>query len=209
MEGTNFVTPVPGGTEIERILMSATVFRPWNELRLLYSVGSSPHDGEAALLSAWVGCCTGPGEQQPHTGYVALDGELCAYTSSLLRDPLFDFVAYAGGVVVDLGRLRFIDSAGVAVLQELRSRQLAHGGFVQFHDAQPFVRKVIRLVATAGSGTADPAQRGGGTGDRRNRTRRFTVEYGNRRMLHLDDELMQPVPNRPLMMLDGVPFVQR
>jgi len=174
--------------------MCPTILRPQGEPRLLYSVGSSNPDGETTLLSAWVGCCAGPGEHQAHTGYVALEGELCAYTSSLLREPLFDFVAYAGDVVIDLGRLRFIDSAGVGFLDELSSHQLTQGGFVHLHDPQPFVRKVMRLVDTAGSRA------------RQSPLCRYTVDDRNRWVLHMDADLLQSLPGPSL---DAVPLGRR
>lgn len=185
--------------------MCPTIFRPQRDPRLLYSVGSNP-DGEPALLSAWVGCCAGPGEQRAHTGYVALEGELCAYTSSLLRDPLFDFVAYAGDVVVDLGRLRFIDSAGVGFLDELASRQSAQGGFVHLHDPQPFVQKVMRLVDAAGARRSAEPRQASASRTRQSRTCPYTVEYGNRWMIHVNPDLLRSQPNRTL---DAVPFARR
>lgn len=129
-----------------------TTLTPSGEPRLLHRVAMpdtrDPEDG-TAMLTAWAGCCTVPGERSEHAGYVALEGELDRYSASLLRDPLLDFAAYAGELVIDLRALGFIDSAGVELLEETTCRQSARGNVVRLHEPQPFVRKVMRLVADA------------------------------------------------------------
>jgi len=133
--------------------MHDDTFRPSGEPRLLYQVAMPGSGDGSALLSAWVGCCAAPGERSAHTGWVALEGDLDAFSSSLLRDPLFDFAAYAGELVVDLRALRFVDSAGVELLEEVSQFQLARGGFVRLHEPRPHVRKVMQLVADAEAAT--------------------------------------------------------
>lgn len=111
--------------------------------------------------------------------------------------------------MVDLGRLRFIDSAGVGFLDELASHRLTQGGSVHLHDAQPFVRKVIRLVDAAGArrspGPAE-ARQDSGTRTRRTRTCHDTVDDENRWTLDMDADLLASLPPRSL---DATPFGRR
>lgn len=135
-------------------MQDEAMFRPSSEPRLLHQVTSPCGDDGSSLLSAWVGSCAAPGERSAHTGWVALEGELDAFSSSLLRDPLFDFATSAGELVVDLRALRFIDSSGVELLEEVTQLQLGRGGFVRLHEPRPFVRRVMQLVTDAKSATA-------------------------------------------------------
>lgn len=124
-------------------------FRPSGEPRLLYRVAMPGRADGPALLTATVGCCAVSGRRSSHAGWVALEGELDAFSSSLLRDPLFDSAAYAGELVIDLQELRFIDSAGVDLLEEVSQHQLDRGGFVRLHHPGFAVRRVLQIVADA------------------------------------------------------------
>lgn len=124
-------------------------FRPSGEPRLLYRVAMPGRADGPALLTATVGCCAVSGRRSSHAGWVALEGELDAFSSSLLRDPLFDYAAYAGELVIDLQELRFIDSAGVDLLEEVSQHQLDRGGFVRLHQPGFAVRRVLQIVADA------------------------------------------------------------
>jgi len=172
-------------------MMHDDSFRPSGEPRLLYQVAMPGSGDGSALLSAWVGCCAVPGERSAHTGWVALEGDLDAFSSSLLRDPLFDFAAYAGELVIDLRALRFIDSVGAELLEEVSQFQLARGGFVRLHEPRACVRKVMQLVADAEAATgrssatsASPCHEAG--------DRPVTSGAGGRSASAVDDDVRGP-----------------
>ena len=130
--------------------------RPSGGARLLHRVAMPGCAGEPALLTATAGRCASSGNQSAPTGCVVLAGELDAFSSSLLRDPLFDFAAAAGELVIDLRALRFIDSAGVDLLEEVSQHQLDRDGFVRLHEPGFAVRRVLQIVADA-AGAASAA----------------------------------------------------
>jgi anti-sigma B factor antagonist len=95
-------------------------------------------------------------------------GEVDVYTAPRLRERLIELVdAGATSVVVDLGRVDFLDSTGLGVLVgALKRLRAAGGGLVLVCDKEPLLKifritaldQVFPLFATVDAATgADPA----------------------------------------------------
>ena len=87
-------------------------------------------------------------EVRHEQGYaiVAPAGEIDIATVSRLREQLFELAASGRPLVADLDQVRFIDSAGLAVLVGAAKRAAAHGGSLHVVCARPKVRQLFRLT---------------------------------------------------------------
>lgn len=79
---------------------------------------------------------------------VVVGGEVDVYTAPQLRERLFELVdAGAEHVVVDLGRVDFLDSTGLGVLVGVLKRlRTAGGSFALVCDREPLL-KIFRITA--------------------------------------------------------------
>ena len=77
---------------------------------------------------------------------VTVAGEIDISTVTPLRDRLFEVAASGAPLVVDLERVSFIDSVGLAVLVGAANRAAAHGGTLQVACALPKIRQLVRLT---------------------------------------------------------------
>ena len=86
-------------------------------------------------------------EARHERGYpvVTVAGEIDIATATRLRERLFEL---AGGrpLVADLDQVRFIDSAGLAVLVGAAKRAAAHGCSLHVVCARPRIRQLFRLT---------------------------------------------------------------
>jgi anti-anti-sigma factor len=74
-------------------------------------------------------------------------GEVDIATGPLLRDALLRFAEGGdGAVVADMAGVRFIDSAGIAVLVDVRNRLGYQGRVLELHPVSPEVGRVIDLL---------------------------------------------------------------
>ncbi len=127
--------------------MCATLVHvPTSDPRLLIAVRDPRQTAEPPILAAWVSCCPAGVEDETSTALVSLHGDLCAYSAARLREALLDYASYAGEVVLDLAALRFLDTSGVDLLEELSHHLLRTGGFLQLHDPSPAARRVLDLL---------------------------------------------------------------
>ena len=77
---------------------------------------------------------------------VTAAGEIDISTVTLLRERLFEVAASGAPLVVDLERVSFIDSVGLATLVGAAKRAAAHGGSLQVACALPKIRQLVRLT---------------------------------------------------------------
>jgi anti-sigma B factor antagonist len=77
---------------------------------------------------------------------VTAAGEIDISTLTALRERLFDVAASGAPLMVDLERVSFIDSVGLATLVGAANRAAAHGGGLQVTCAQPKIRQLVRLT---------------------------------------------------------------
>jgi len=77
---------------------------------------------------------------------VTAAGEIDISTVTPLRDRLFEVAASGAPLVVDLERVSFIDSVGLATLVGAAKRAAEHGGSLQVACALPKIRQLVRLT---------------------------------------------------------------
>ena len=83
----------------------------------------------------------------PEGPCLRVTGEIDIATGPLLRDALLRFAdGAAGAVVADLTGVRFIDSAGIAVLVDVQNRLGYQGRNLELHRVSPEVGRVIELL---------------------------------------------------------------
>lgn len=84
--------------------------------------------------------------QEQGSAIVAAAGEIDISTATRLRERLFEIAASGHPLVLDLDRVSFIDSVGLATLAGTAKRASAHGGSLQVACAQPKIRQLLRLT---------------------------------------------------------------
>jgi len=77
---------------------------------------------------------------------VTVAGEMDISTVTPLRERLFELAASGAPLVVDLERVSFIDSVGLATLVGAANRAAAHGGSLQVACTRPKIRRLVRLT---------------------------------------------------------------
>ena len=102
-------------------------------------------------------------EARHERGYpvVTVAGEIDIATATRLRERLFELAASGHPLVADLDQVRFMDSAGLAVLVGAAKRAAAHGGSLHVVCAGPRVRQLFRLTGLGLPATTGPHPRGG------------------------------------------------
>jgi anti-anti-sigma factor len=83
---------------------------------------------------------------EPGYAIVTVAGEVDIATVTRLREPLFELAASGHPLVVDLDRVSFIDSAGLAALVGASKRAAAHGGCLKVVCARRQTRQLFRLT---------------------------------------------------------------
>lgn len=73
-------------------------------------------------------------------------GEIDISTATRLRERLFELAASGSPLVVDLGQVSFIDSAGLSALVGTAKHAASHGGSLHVACDQPKIRKLFRLT---------------------------------------------------------------
>jgi len=81
---------------------------------------------------------------------VTAAGEIDISTVTALRDRLFEVAASGAPLVVDMEKVSFIDSVGLAVLVGAAKRAAAHRGSLQVACALPKIRQLVRLTGLDG-----------------------------------------------------------
>ena len=85
-------------------------------------------------------------KERGHT-VVEVGGELDVFTSARLRTVLFDPVLCAGPrVVIDLGRVTFMSSAGIRALIAADQDAMAHGGRLVVDGARGVVLRCLEIT---------------------------------------------------------------
>jgi len=86
-------------------------------------------------------------EARHEQGYpvVTVAGEIDIATAARLRERLSELAASGRPLVADLDQVRFIDSAGLALVGAA-NRAAAHGGSLHVVCARPRVRQLFRLT---------------------------------------------------------------
>ena len=77
---------------------------------------------------------------------VTAAGEIGVSTVTPLRERLFEAAADGAPLVVDLNRVGFIDSVGLATLIGAGKCAAAHGGTLQVTCTKPEIRQLVRLT---------------------------------------------------------------
>lgn len=87
-------------------------------------------------------------EVRREQGYaiVTVAGEIDISTVTRLRECLFEMAASGVPLVVDLDRVDFIDSVGLAVLVGTANRATARGDSLRVACAQPKICQLLRLT---------------------------------------------------------------
>jgi anti-sigma B factor antagonist len=85
-----------------------------------------------------------------------LRGELDVHGAPVLRGQLLDLLPGRPPLVVDLQALDFMDSSGLAVLLELRSRARQNGWNVSVRGARGRVRELLERTGTLALVEAEP-----------------------------------------------------
>jgi anti-sigma B factor antagonist len=85
-----------------------------------------------------------------------LRGELDVHGAPVLRGQLLDLLPERPPLVVDLQALDFMDSSGLAVLLELRSRARQNGWNVSVRGARGRVRELLERTGTLTLVEAEP-----------------------------------------------------
>jgi anti-anti-sigma factor len=88
-----------------------------------------------------------------------LRGELDVHGAPILRGQLLDLLPERPPLVVDLKPLDFMDSSGLAVLLELRSRSRQNGWSVAVRGASGRVRELLERTGTLTLVEAKPDDR--------------------------------------------------
>jgi len=76
----------------------------------------------------------------------AVTGEIDISTAAQLRERLFELADSGGTLIVNLNRVTFIDSAGLAALVGTARRAEAHGGSLYAVCARPQTRKLLWIT---------------------------------------------------------------
>jgi anti-sigma B factor antagonist len=76
----------------------------------------------------------------------AVTGEIDISTVAQLRERLFELADNGGTLIVDLNRVTFIDSAGLAALVGTARRAAAHGGSLHAVCSRPQTRKLLWMT---------------------------------------------------------------
>jgi anti-sigma B factor antagonist len=76
----------------------------------------------------------------------AVTGEIDISTVAQLRERLFELAGNGGTLIVDLNRVTFIDSAGLAALVGAARRAAAHGGSLHAVCSRPQTRKLLWMT---------------------------------------------------------------
>jgi len=85
-----------------------------------------------------------------------LRGELDVHGAPLLRGKLLDLLPERPPLVLDLQALDFMDSSGLAVLLELRSRARSSGWHVSVRGTRGRVRELLQRTGTLTLVEAEP-----------------------------------------------------
>lgn len=111
--------------------------------RLLCRV-TDPADGRRSMLEVHVSSCPA---DEPDLGSAALllvSGDLCAGEASRIHEAIHAYARFAGAVVLDLSRVRVLDSAGVRLVDSLRVAQRPGGSFA-VHDPSLITERVLQI----------------------------------------------------------------
>jgi anti-sigma B factor antagonist len=76
----------------------------------------------------------------------AVTGEIDISTAAQLRERLFELADNGGTLIVDLNRVTFIDSAGLAALVGTARRVARHGGSLHAVCSRPQTRKLLWMT---------------------------------------------------------------
>ena len=76
---------------------------------------------------------------------VTIAGEIDLTTVPRLRGQLAELIADGDRVVVDMGRVPFIDAAGLGVLAHTAAQAVAYGGSLRVVTARPRVRLLFSI----------------------------------------------------------------
>jgi anti-anti-sigma factor len=112
--------------------------------RLLLRV-PDPNDGSQIRLEVRVSSC--PAEE-PDLGRAALvyvSGDLGAFETAQIHDAVRAYARFAGSIVLDLSRVRTIDSAGVRFLDWLRVSQRRRDRSFAIHDPSIIAERVLLI----------------------------------------------------------------
>jgi anti-sigma B factor antagonist len=78
---------------------------------------------------------------------IKVGGEVDLATSPQLQAVLIDLIDRGfHQLIVDLGRVSFLDCAGIGMLVNTRCRVQAHGGSLKLARPRPFVRQVLEVT---------------------------------------------------------------
>jgi len=89
---------------------------------------------------------------------IQVAGEVDLATSPQLQAVLIDLIDRGfHRLIVDLGRVSFLDCAGIGMLVNTRCRVQAHGGSLKLVRPRPFVQRVLALTGMTTVFPIDPS----------------------------------------------------
>ena len=84
---------------------------------------------------------------QPKTDLIALEGEIDLHRSAQVRETLAPLIARkAKRILLDLSRVTYIDSSGLAVLIETLQRTQSYGGQFAIFGLQESVKAIFSIA---------------------------------------------------------------
>ena len=80
-------------------------------------------------------------------GILALEGDIDLYRSASVKEQLSDFITRkVARILVDLTRVNYIDSSGLALFIECLQQIAAYGGQLGLFGLQPSVRHIFEIA---------------------------------------------------------------
>jgi anti-anti-sigma factor len=111
--------------------------------RLLCRV-PDPADRTRSTLEVHVSSCPADEPDLSDAALLLVSGDLCAHEASRIHEAVHAYARFAGVVVLDLSRVRALDSAGVRLVDSLRVAQRLGGSFA-VHDPSIIAERVLQI----------------------------------------------------------------
>jgi anti-anti-sigma factor len=112
--------------------------------RLLLRV-TDPIDDSHVRLEVRVSLCPAEEPDLSRAALVIVSGDLGAFETAQMHDAVRAYARFAGSIVVDLSRVRSIDSAGVRFLDWLRVAQRRRDRGFAIHDPSIITERVLQI----------------------------------------------------------------
>jgi anti-sigma B factor antagonist len=86
-------------------------------------------------------------EQKPKTGILALEGEIDLHRSADIKETLRPLIEQkTPRILIDMSRVNYIDSAGLAIFIETLQRVMSYGGKFAVFGLRDSVRSIFEIA---------------------------------------------------------------